>query len=81
MYPFVDRVFYMSNFVTITKKEEVEWLEIQSTLRDHIQRFLESGKLNVKDLITDIVDLEDSVQVFEDKKYRRSGKVLIKLSK
>jgi NFU1 iron-sulfur cluster scaffold homolog, mitochondrial len=45
MYPFVDRVFYMSNFVTITKKEDVEWLEIQSTLRDHIQRFLESGKL------------------------------------
>ena len=45
MYPFVDRVFYMSNFITVTKKEEVEWLEIQSILRDHIQRFLESGKL------------------------------------
>ena len=45
MYPFVDRVFYMSNFITVTKKEEVEWLEIQSTLRDHIQKFLESGKL------------------------------------
>ncbi len=45
MYPFVDRVFYMSNFITVTKKEDVEWLEIQSTLRDHIQKFLESGKL------------------------------------
>ncbi len=45
MYPFVERVFYMSNFVTVTKKEDVEWLEIQSTLRDHIQKFLESGKL------------------------------------
>ena len=45
MYPFVDRVFYMSNFVTVTKKEEVEWLEVQSILRDHIQKFLESGKL------------------------------------
>jgi Fe-S cluster biogenesis protein NfuA len=45
MYPFVDRVFYMSNFVTVTKKEDVEWLEVQSTLRDHIQKFLESGKL------------------------------------
>lgn len=45
MYPFVDRVFYMSNFITVTKKEGVEWLEIQSTLRDHIQKFLESGKL------------------------------------
>ena len=45
MYPFVDRVFYMSNFITVTKKEDVEWLEIQSILRDHIQKFLESGKL------------------------------------
>jgi Fe-S cluster biogenesis protein NfuA len=45
MYPFVDRVFYMSNFVTITKKGDVEWIEVQSILRDHIQKFLESGKL------------------------------------
>lgn len=45
MYPFVDRVFYMSNFVTVTKKEDVEWLEVQAILREHIQKFLESGKL------------------------------------
>ncbi len=45
MYPFVERVFYMSNFVTVTKKEDVEWIEVQSILRDHIQKFLESGKL------------------------------------
>jgi Fe-S cluster biogenesis protein NfuA len=44
-YPFVDRVFYMSNFVTVTKKEGVEWLEVQDTLRRHILQFLESGKL------------------------------------
>ena len=45
MYPFVDRVFYMSNFITVTKKEDVEWLEVQAILREHIQKFLESGKL------------------------------------
>lgn len=44
-YPFVDRVFYMSNFVTVTKKEGIEWLEIQDTLKKHILEFLESGKL------------------------------------
>lgn len=44
-YPFVDRVFYMSNFVTVTKKEEVEWLEIQEKLKNHIRQFLEDGKL------------------------------------
>lgn len=45
MYPFVDRVFYASNFVTVTKKPDVEWAEIQHLLKDHIRHFLESGKL------------------------------------
>ena len=43
-YPFVDRVFYMSNFVTVTKKEGFDWLEIQGTLKNHIKQFLEAGK-------------------------------------
>ncbi len=44
-YPFVERVFYMSNFITVTKREDVEWIEIQDTLRQHIKKFLESGRL------------------------------------
>ncbi len=47
-YPFVDRVFYMSNFVTVTKKEGIEWLEIQHTLKDHIKGFLESGRFIIE---------------------------------
>jgi Fe-S cluster biogenesis protein NfuA len=43
-YPFVDRVFFASNFVTVTKKEGVEWLEIQNPLKDHIKKFLEDGR-------------------------------------
>lgn len=43
-YPFVDRVFYMSNFVTVTKKGDVEWLEIQDALKNHIQHYLEAGR-------------------------------------
>jgi len=45
MYPFVDRVFYANNFVTVTKKEDVEWMEVQEALKNHIKTFLESGKL------------------------------------
>lgn len=44
MYPFVERVFYMSNFITVTKREDVEWIEIQDTLKTHIKNFLEAGK-------------------------------------
>ncbi|MDN3668852.1 NifU family protein [Echinicola jeungdonensis] len=40
----VDRVFIMSNFVTVTKKEDVEWAEVQDHIRDHIKQFLEAGK-------------------------------------
>src|SRR6187402_3682001 len=47
-YPFVDRVFYMSNFVTVTKKGDVEWLEIQNTLKDHIKKYLEAGKFIIE---------------------------------
>lgn len=54
MYPFVDRVFYMSNFITVTKKSDVEWLEIQNTIKDHIKNFLESGRL--------ILDIKSSEQ-------------------
>lgn len=59
-YPYVDRVFYMSNFITITKKEEVEWLEIQNTLKDHIKKFLESGRFIIE------VDEEEAGPVQEE---------------
>ncbi|MBC6367172.1 NifU family protein [Algoriphagus sp. AK58] len=39
----VQRVFIASNFVTVTKSEEVEWPEIQNIIRDHIKQYLESG--------------------------------------
>ena len=47
-YPFVDRVFYMSNFVTVTKKEGVEWIEIQEILKGHIKKFLESARFIIE---------------------------------
>lgn len=43
-YEYVDRVFYMSNFVTVTKKEGYEWIEIRDEIKGHIQKYLESGK-------------------------------------
>ncbi|MBL7865292.1 MAG: NifU family protein [Cyclobacteriaceae bacterium] len=63
MYPFVERVFYMSNFVTVTKKEDVEWIEVQSTLREHIQKFLESGKLILDQPETPAESQEEETEV------------------
>ena len=43
-FEFVDRVFYMNNFVTVTKKEEYNWEEVKFQIRDHIKNYLDQGK-------------------------------------
>lgn len=44
-YPYVVRVFYANNFVTVTKREDIDWIEVQEELKNHIRKFLEAGKL------------------------------------
>jgi Fe-S cluster biogenesis protein NfuA len=43
-FPFVTRVFYMSNFVTITKLQSVDWADIQEELKSFIKTYLEEEK-------------------------------------
>jgi len=43
-FEYVRRVFYMSNFITVTKSEDREWIDIKEELKAYIQQFLESGK-------------------------------------
>ena len=43
-YNYVRRVFYMSNFITVTKSDDTQWNEIQDELKNHIKIYLESGK-------------------------------------
>jgi Fe-S cluster biogenesis protein NfuA len=61
-YPFVDRVFYASNFVTVTKKGDVEWLEIQNTIKNHILKFLEMGKFIIDVQEESPVSTEDETE-------------------
>jgi len=49
--PFVGSVFIANNFVTITKKTEYDWFEITPEIKDGIQKFLESGKKPVDDVL------------------------------
>lgn len=44
----VKRVFVASNFVTVTKDVEVDWIEIQTIIKDHIRQYLEAGKTVVQ---------------------------------
>lgn len=43
--PFVDKVFIMSNFVTVTKKDEYDWNEIGKVVREALQDYLAQGKV------------------------------------
>ena len=37
----VERVFYMSNFITVTKTESIDWIELQDPIRAVIRPYLE----------------------------------------
>lgn len=63
-YEYVDRVFYMGNFITITKKESFEWMEIKEPLKEHIQKYLESEKPILNKIAKDeLYDENDSETV------------------
>ena len=40
-FEYVKRVFIMSNFITITKKENFSWEEVKLDLRDFIKKYIE----------------------------------------
>ncbi len=43
-FSFVKRVFYMNNFVTVTKEEETDWFEVKTDIQYFIKSYLEDGK-------------------------------------
>lgn len=54
-YNFVKRVFISSNFVTVTKDENIDWVEISGILKAFIKAYLEDGKpLFLDELSSDI---------------------------
>ncbi|MEP0365621.1 MAG: NifU family protein [Cyclobacteriaceae bacterium] len=43
-FPYVKRVFYMSNFITVTKDKLTDWHEVKVDIQNHIKQFLEAGR-------------------------------------
>jgi len=43
-FPGVERVFLMNNFVTITKRPDLEWIEIAPNIKQYIKEYFEAGK-------------------------------------
>ncbi len=61
---YVKRVFFMSNFITVTKAESVDWLEVREEIKNIIIEFLEAGnELIEKPAIQEVYDESDSETV------------------
>ena len=43
-FPFVNGVFFMNNFITITKDLNTEWMDINTSLKDFIKQYFDEGK-------------------------------------
>ena len=66
-YSFVKRVFYMNNFVTVTKDENVEWFDIQDQIKQHIKTYLEAEKpVLIKAEATQNVIYDDDPEVVKN---------------
>lgn len=66
--PFVNGVFLANNFVTITKKAEYDWFEINDELKAAIKNFIQSEKKPVDDALLpkDILQEQKSEAANED---------------
>ena len=64
-YDYVHRVFYMSNFITVTKSENKTWSEVQDELKNHIKKYLESGEpiINIQAVEDDVEESEMDIKI------------------
>lgn len=49
-FPFVKRIFISSNYITVTKQDNVEWEEIRDELRVFLTTYLNDGKAIIEKL-------------------------------
>ena len=55
-FPFIKRVFYMNNFVTVTKADSINWEDVKLEIKEFIREYIESGK----PILNDEVKKQDS---------------------
>lgn len=60
--PFVQSVFISNNFVTITKKQEVDWYEISPEIKAVIFQFLMAGKKAVSEKLYNSGNAVNTIQ-------------------
>src|ERR1700751_1794466 len=62
---FVKRVFITSNFVTVTKSEDMDWIEISPMIKALVKEYLEEGKPLFKELIMPEIISPDDPEIVQ----------------
>lgn len=57
-FDFVERVFMMSNFITVTKNDKISWHDVAGDLKEFLQGYLEEQKPLLTQTIKDEYDKE-----------------------
>ena len=52
-FKYIKRVFIMSNFITLTKNEDISWDDIKIELRDFIKKYIEEEKTIINKITTE----------------------------
>jgi NFU1 iron-sulfur cluster scaffold homolog, mitochondrial len=65
-FPFIKAVFIASNFVTLTKTPDAEWMDVTPSIRQFLKDYLEEGKevINEEEIV--VVKKESSNEVLAD---------------
>jgi len=66
-YPFVNGIFIMNNFITITKASDYEWVDVIPELRKFIKEYIEAGK-TVIEKRTELTEEEENEVITKIKK-------------
>lgn len=44
-FDYITRVFFMSNFITITKSPDFEWMEVREEIKQFLKKYFEEGRM------------------------------------
>ena len=57
-FSYVKRVFYMSNFITVTKEESIDWFEVKGEIQQFIKSYLERDQPVLTEVVEKSLDEE-----------------------
>lgn len=67
-FPFVKEVFISANYVSVTKYNVAEWLEVSNELREFIRKFIEEGNKIFTDAFLQNKKIANSSETLDSKK-------------